>query len=1071
MRIVTGPFHPDLEEALVAKVRAFAGSLRRHALAGPLPGLGIVVPSARMREHLRDVLVREKGLSLLGVHLLTFQGLALRMIEEEGGTPPDRAEGFVLEALLRLVATGSEPLAEVARTSGGQGALRGTFGDLREALVPARASKRGRGDEADLLPLYAAYEKARGDRRLAIDADATEAAIPLAGASRFLASLRSLLYYGVYDLTGVQLALLRASARAWPVTLFLPLRRGAPAYAFAEAFLSDLRAGGEVEVVEASAPSGGTLAPLSPIVQRLFEEAPGPAAAPLPRRIEASGPEGELEAAAKEVWRLVEEEGVPLDGIAVVARSLSPYVADLDRVFSRHHLPYRASAAAPAAGHPMLLAALRLASVLGGETSRPEVMGLLSSPWFAASGFVRLGEPLRPDRWDLATRALGIARGEDWAKIGAYAGKDVPLDTRPDGERVPAVEIAPLARALATLRSSAAAFPERGAWPVLVDAFEAALGRHLSLPGDGEEECVLGACIREAIASLRALDGIDPDPDRARFLDALRARLQEIVLPLGDPDRRGVEVLDAMAARGIRFRALVLLGLNERVLPKPVVEDPFLRDDLRERLRERHGVRLPPKSAGHMEERLLLALLLEASAGPVTVVWQRSDVDGRPSVPSWYLEAIGRAGGGWPTTPPGAFPRRAAHRLHGAPLFAPDLFLPREWAFASALAGRDAAPFLGDAAPEYRRILAAGRDLESRDGPLGGRDGMTGPLGAHLARLRERGISPTAIEAYAQCPFRYLMGKILRIEPLDAPEDLDLLSPLEIGTLAHDILKVVLAPGAVAKEIAGLRRTLREAAREVFGAYASGNATGFPVVWIFEQERILSVLGGYLERHGAELLAAGGLRPAFVEEGARVSFPDSVRLPESLRGLSVYGRLDRVDRAASGAPASGAPASCRVVDYKFKGGAKPSPEDKDLVVAARTGKALQPPLYLLLGRAIAGIPVDGGVEFHYLAPEWDPQVPREAVLPGDAWEGETGEAIARVVSSLLEGIAAGRFHIQPSEDRGYCSWCDFASVCRRRHGPTRYRLAADVRAASHLALREKPGKGRGKRSAPEDEEA
>jgi acyl-CoA dehydrogenase len=75
-------------------------------------------------------------------------------------------------------------------------------------------------------------------------------------------------------------------------------------------------------------------------------------------------------------------------------------------------------------------------------------------------------------------------------------------------------------------------------------------------------------------------------------------------------------------------------------------------------------------------------------------------------------------------------------------------------------------------------------------------------------------------------------------------------------------------------------------------------------------------------------------------------------------------------------------------------------QDRNLALEPRDSVTFDGTAAGAAGPAGARVPVDGGVEFHYLAPEWEEEVKREAVLPGDAWEGEAGAAIASVVSSL-----------------------------------------------------------------------
>ena len=72
-------------------------------------------------------------------------------------------------------------------------------------------------------------------------------------------------------------------------------------------------------------------------------------------------------------------------------------------------------------------------------------------------------------------------------------------------------------------------------------------------------------------------------------------------------------VLNATAARGYRFRALFILGMNEGVFPRTIREDAFLRDRDREVLERDLGYKVSQKLAAFDEEKLLFTLLVGAA--------------------------------------------------------------------------------------------------------------------------------------------------------------------------------------------------------------------------------------------------------------------------------------------------------------------------------------------------------------------------------------------------------------------------------------------------------------------------
>src|SRR6185437_14874410 len=101
-----------------------------------------------------------------------------------------------------------------------------------------------------------------------------------------------------------------------------------------------------------------------------------------------------------------------------------------------------------------------------------------------------------------------------------------------------------------------------------------------------------------------------------------------------------VQIMDVQQARGLSFRAVFLLGMNEKVFPRLIREDPFLSDAARAALAQATGCRLSRKLSGYEEERLLFALMRQAARERLSLVTQRSDEEGKTLVPSIYLQEV-----------------------------------------------------------------------------------------------------------------------------------------------------------------------------------------------------------------------------------------------------------------------------------------------------------------------------------------------------------------------------------------------------------------------------------------------
>jgi ATP-dependent helicase/nuclease subunit B len=1062
LRIVTGPFHPDLESALVDDVTQLK-------VADPLAPLAILVPSEHLADRLRCLLVVDSGLSLLQVHLLTFHQLALRLCAEAYGVAADGgarlplalANDLFFEHLLRKIGETPLPALQTLRLTGRApgtwAALWASLRDLKDAQVSADRAEdalaEGMFDEEDAEPLRALFALYGGllkfMRSLMVGTaeDLAEAAIPLAAASHFLSRMRRVLYYGFYELTQVQLSLFEAVVGATEATVYFPLRE-TPAYAFArrfhERFLMPLAAGGAA----AGKPE--------PEAGRAGEQ-------PRARLVNAVGPEGEFHFVGREILDLVETNGYAFSEIGVVARTLEPYRDVLQPVFDRYRIPFTSTAARPVLQEPATKVVLQLAGLSLNGFYRPAVLDVV------ASAFYRLpketpsdGEP-RPDLWRLAAGLLGITRGEEeWRRLERVG--EVGLPGEPAGEAEaegrfhPAIDPGQcrlLWRAVSRLITDCRTLPERGSPVALTEAFLGLASTHLNIPGltmagGATEEPApaptqVGEAIRSAVEQVARLDEIGLEMTWSDWVQTFSRSLERATRPIEGEDHAGVRVLDAMAARGVPFRALFLVGLNEKVFPRVIREDAFLRDRARRVLDTTLGYKLNEKLAGYDEEVLLFALLRESARERLYWLYQRADADGRSLAPSPFVAEGLRS---CETVPEEgraetSIPRRLVERIERIP-FAPTLVSRQDLALWVALKGHDPSTLLAAVGQEpalFRHGVEALARIEADGDELGPHDGLTRSMSAHWDRLAARGVAPTPLERYARCPFQYFAADVLGLRPVRIPLSGEL-EAHNLGSLCHAVLtrgvELLMVEGwpdetsgAGATQIG---RCVTAAVDEVFGAHAARQGTGLPLLWDLTKETVTDLVTALLSSEEADFRATG-FRPHALEADVQGAL-EGLTLPGVVR-LPLRGRADRVDRRAE-------PPACRIVDYKYKPGGEKKPEDKNLVTAAVRGFRLQPPLYARM--TVPGNALPLRVDFRFLAPQWDPSIDR-ASFESAVWNGPIGRQIAGTLSTLLDGIRAGRYFILPDT---YCDYCDFDTACRRLHGPTGTRAR---RAAAPRALR------------------
>lgn len=1061
MKIVLGPYHPQLEDALAQEVRA-----RREQ--DPLAPLLLAVPSDALRRRVKVLLAQEHGLHLLHFHVRTFSQLTRTLFHEVHGPepPPLRDETFMEEALRRAASGGGPARGRFARMTENEGACAALWQSLRDlkdgmvdpdvALEALHEGHFGTGDRDALGDLFRLYREARRrfpEWRAHDRQDLDGMVLAHAPASPYLAQFRHVYYYGFYDLTQSQLELFRTVAGAHPVTLFYPLALGRPDWSFAQDFYDRYLRGlaGPDDVVDLLDPGAGSGAGIAegPAPAQLLDPDAGAGPSPdghaaepgrgLPRparreTFSCAGPRDEVLTAAKKVLALVEEEGFDFGQVGVAARTLDPYLSWVQEVFPKHGIPFDAPAQEPLSRFSRGRALLALLDLPEQDYPRAGVIDLVSSHDFHFRAVPGPAVEPRPDLWDAATRYLRITRGMDeWRRLESCLdrGLTLPLMDEEEGRRlrIAPAQLAMLWNTVRALHEHLDALPEEGSWSEFGKRWRAVMDRFFK---PAEDEAAAGTAaveeaLNEAFTGLDALEAMAPVVSAAEFTAFLRQRLGRASVRPAQKHVQGVQVMDAGSARGVPFRALFLLGMNEGVFPRAIREDPFLRDRDRRVLETVLGCKVSSKLAGYDEEELLFALLANAASDRLYCLYSRSDAAGRELAPSWYLPASDERAG-VRRIPKGVLGKR------DAPPF-DDLrwLLPEELAVRRALCGEDPRPLArlcGWSTEGYERSAAAIRKLEDGAGTARSYDGVTGPHPEAWEELWERGLSPTTLETYGRCPFRYFARRMLGLERLDRPEDEEPLDALEQGQLCHAILQAFY-DGFDPADPEDWSARLDRAAAEALSEYERRCPTGYPAAWEVAREQVTELLREVV-RADLDEMEGSGFRPAATETGLETRL--GPEWPEDLRGLPVHGRLDRLDYH----PRDN---RYRVIDYKHKSSVKPGQEDNDPVLSAIRGQKLQLPLYALLAAAYAserGPAPAAAVEaaWYFIARRWEegPLYPRE--FAAETWRQPDGQQIRDTVAQLLGGIRAGEFFIMPGP---YCRYCEVSEICRKGHSPSAMR--------------------------------
>lgn len=1053
LHVVTGRFHPQLESALVDHIRLAKS-------ADPFAALAVLVPSTALADRVRRLLAEEHRLSLLNVHILTFHHLALRLSAEARDRPDPApalqvADDLFFEQLVRRIVrsrlSSLMPLQHIGHSSGTWSALWSTVRDLKDAGVDPGAALRaveedcfGQEDRAwlqALFSLHAAVKEAGKTLRLGTADDLAESLTAYVPQSPFIAGLTQAIYYGFYDLTQVQLSFFEAVGKAAPTTLFFPLDDH-PSFRFARRFFDR------------------SIQPLVPAPDRRRQLS---GARPVPGRPALAvrsvvGAEEELASTCRMILDLVETNGYRFDDIGVVARTLDPYRTALQGLFDRHRVPLRTNAGRPLIHEPLCKTLLQLAALPLHDYYRATVLDVVTSPLYHSAHFDGpRSVHVRPDLWKLIVPALHITRGRDeWARLEEASQAALVIEEGEEEYRIGPVDVPSdvirlFSHVVAELLTETAAWPARGTAAQLAAAFQQVLTRHIRRPateGEGEEHLTLvWDALDRALLALAELDAIGDELAWSEFVELLVHVLERATVPLQGAKQGGVAVMDVMAARGLSFKALFVLGLNEKVFPRYIREDPFLRDRHRRVLDATLGFKIDEKLSGYEEEALLLTLAQQAATDRLFLSYQRADEQGRALTVSPYVAEAARLCG-LEEPPIDAVPRRLTDRVASRPAIR--AFLPpEELALWLAMDGQDAAAFLqavGRDAEAFRHGIGALQRLEDDQPALTVCDGLTGRLDEHWDRLLRRGLAPTPLERYAHCPFQYFSADVLRLEPVRHPLPSGLDAAL-VGTVCHAALRrcyeQLLPMGWPARPVTDdtVEWCVYTAVGEAAALHERTHRTGHYLLWELAKDMIVDLVSAAVDADEAAQHDDPFVPVAF-EVDAEGALPP---LAEGAAPLKIHGRVDRIDQR----PHSD---QLRIIDYKFKIGSSGKPEDRNLLQAAVRGIRLQPPLYACLdlpGRGRAS-----QVQLFFLAPHWPTPIVR-ATFESVLWSSDQGAGLRDTVTALVDGIRAGRFFILPDS---YCDTCDFRVSCRRDHTPTwwrAYRSAEPKQLRSLRSLRVK----------------
>jgi ATP-dependent helicase/nuclease subunit B len=738
------------------------------------------------------------------------------------------------------------------------------------------------------------------------------------------------------------------------------------------------------------------------------------------------------------------DAGCPPEAIAVAARAPGDIAGRLAEELARVGLSLEDRRGSPLSAAPPARLALALLELGARGWPREEVLAVIASRYLvrrAPAAAVRRAREL--GLRELAPGGPGLAR---LGAVGAPVAETLRvLSGQPD--KAPLAEHGRwLRRALDGLGVGARARAlDPGA------AGTGAIARSL-------DRAVERALARDqaAMAALeRLLDGLPRAAARAGFVrdigqEEAAGVLADLMrqLPLRPHGVRGGAVrlvsLEDLAAR--RFEHVILPRLLDGMAPARGRDDGSYGDRERRAVNRALGRRALPSFAAEEGaapaertpfETLLLVQALAAARRSVLLTYPASDGD-RVATRSPFVDEVERVAP-WarlPDVPLSPIPQLGAA---AAPADVLARVALEAWADpagripptpAAAHAGALLAAATGPLGERLARVdevaaierarwrFASGAEAA---GPFMGVVGGAAVAAVPAAAARVSG-APDAplparqLERYARCPFTFLAGRLLGVEPPDEAEDQP--SARNLGLVAHRCLERFYRARAAAGALPlkgddADRAALAAACAEAFAEVEARGQPGHPVLWELEKEELVDDLWRWIQAEAAGT-EWGGVPSRFE---LPFGLPGPGALPALVwEGVHVSGRIDRLDTVAGG--------KAMVVDYKLRS----LPRLQAELRAAVEGPELQLPLYLAAVERGLGVPADAA--FVSLRAAKATRTLRKA-LGGDAGE-LLGPRLEERVAELAAGMRAGGFAVRP-HDRRECTRCSYRTVCRVTH--------------------------------------
>jgi ATP-dependent helicase/DNAse subunit B len=979
----------------------------------PLSEVWVIVPDRLQATALRQRLAQSGG--VIGAHIGTFGDLYRNILERAGNYIPVASAPLLHTIIQEVVALLSESgeliyYAPLRTMPGFFLALRDSFAELKRSLVfPEQFvefSQEGTRAQQELARVYLLYQTRLRELGWADSEGLSWLAVELLESHTTVAkSIRMLAVDGFDSFTGAQRRALQLLAgQVGELLITFPGERDSQRLAHRR-FTDTME-----KLIRDLSPHITTLAegPFLPpdilhLENSLFEPGDGLVKnAESHFLLETRSPADEAREALRWIKAHVVRDGIALSDCAIFTPNPDVYNPFLRASAEEFGIPAYFSQVTVLAASLAIAALLNLLALPAQNFKTRMLFNALRSPYFEFgldSGSIDVLEEI--------SRKARIIEGQEqwletWERLSPTQLQDQPdLD---DERRLPGLprgeQAQSLQRSLQICFDVLAMPTQSQSQTVWVSWLEDLLDRlGFYHQADNERDELACEVLRESLRAMVLSETVTGERlvNYASFLTSLQSTLNGAGLP--EPRLKGQPALligRMVEARGVSFKAVVLLGFSEGIFPEVERTDPFLDEPLRQALgleqrlnREQAG--LFYQAVTRTDQYLLITRPYLSDDGEN---WEASPFweDVQKRFDKTALKIVR------PDDVPSLNDAASSQEL---------LF----WAVRhKKLPGR-----FSELEPRWEALRHARDILHARRAkePAGAHEGVIPELSQKMTERYPLGSvwSTSRLEAYGNCPHQFYVKVALGLEPRTIPElGLDV---SQLGTLLHKVLEEAYSTAANPNDVTSILATLPEIARKVFEDAPMEYGFRPSTLWEFEQAQLLSSLQQTIEALNDESV---GWTPMAYEQKFGIGDIPPLEIDLGAEKMRLRGVIDRLDHNEDG--------DIRVVDYKT---GSSHLESKDL----KSGARLQLPLYAMAAQETLhrGHVVEG---FY-----WKILAAEPGALKLSRFKTEDGQGVDAAIqvvtdhlSRILAGIRSAEF--PPIPPKGGCpTYCPVVQWCWR----------------------------------------